>query len=266
MAYDFSCDSLGTKLSQQKDSFFWCLVCRSLESTLDRDVSKLTIDASSYTSKMTDLSSSVSSSLATPQLELNDIMDDFKYKADSIIPNMGDVVQITGANQTSFNEYHKSMRDMISVGDPTTLARMGMDLGTNALTQEFPTSFLTKQSGSASGCFGDLLNSYQCGEINSYLIVIDILDYLDDIGSFVNSLVNGIQSYVSMGCSETKGLEMEAKMNSALDQIPLDSNYEFDTDGIFDSLGASTEYTDNLKNIKSEIGPTIDSALDRISL
>jgi len=263
--YKFECDSLGPELLKSQNSFFWCITCKSLEDSIDQDLNLLKISSDSFIKQNDEINNVVSDITATPTNELNDKMNDLQGRVNSKVPNLSDPVQISGANQSSYNSY---FNDMIGLSDSLsvdTLTRIGLGAIDNYVGQQFPISFLGKSDSAANECLENLISSYDCDEMNVTLSMLNLLDVFKNISDFVNSLMDAINGYVSIGCNPEKGLEFEANANSSLSQLPLDSEYNLDPTQMINDYDTSQEVKDNIQLVNDTIGPTIEDTKDRLN-
>ncbi len=264
--FQFACDSITDTLSQTQEYFFWCVLCKSMEDSIGRDLNQLRMSADSFISSNTSINDIARTASITPTTDLWNQIEDVNERINDVVPNMNNPVQLTGAGQSNYNSYHETMRGLGDTMTPGNLTRLGLGYVDNITGSSMPQSFLGKSMGPQAACFDSLLNSYSADEFKVYLSLSDLLSSFGDLSNFIKSLFDAVNGYVQMGCNPTNGLAFEAEANAHLNQLPLDSNYEFNIDQIIDDYDITPDFSTNLKAVSDSIGPTIDDAKSRIGV
>ena len=264
--FKFACDSITDTLGQTQEYFFWCVICKSMEDSIGRDLNQLRMTTDGFIASNTNINDIARESTTSPTTELWKQIEDFNERANSIVPNLNSPVQITGGSQSNYNSYHETLRGLESSLSPDNLTRLGLSYVDNMSGSSMPQSFLGKSLGPQAICLDQLTSSYEADEFKLFLSISDLLETTGDMSGFIKSLFDAIDGYVSMGCNPTNGLAFEAETNAYINQLPLDSDYKFDMNQIIGGYDISPDMSTNLKTVSDNIGPTIDSAKSRISI
>ena len=263
--YEFDCNSLSPAIMQSSQSFFYCILCRTLEDNIERDLNLMRVYSNQYTNEITDIDSSASIITPTGTSILTEYVNDARSRFSDKISGINTAIQTEGGRQTSYNNYHETARsfsDTLSLNNVTKLGLLGMDNIGSGFTNKFIGTSLAPQRK----CFNDVTNSYDCPEMNLYTDLSKLTRSYNKIGEFIRSIIDSISGYGEMGCSETKGITMTAQLESYADQMPLDENHEFDYQTMVDDLTITPTVSTNLDYVQSNVGNIIDETLERIQI
>jgi hypothetical protein len=263
--YEFECDSLSPAISQKAQSFFYCVLCKTLENTLDRDLNMMSVYSSQYIEEVTGINLYSSSIIATPEDDLMMYINDAAGRLNDKVPGIGSPVQVQAGMQTSYNNYHKTARDYSDSLSLNNITRIGL-AGMQNVGSGFTNKFRGTSSSPQAECLDDLVDSYNCPEMKLYLDMSKLTNQFGDISEFIKSIQDAISGYASMGCSEEKGISMSGQLGSYIDVMPLNDDYSFDFDLFKDNLDIIPGVSTNLDYVKSTAGDIMDSALGRVEL
>jgi len=262
----FPCDDITDSLKSESTAFLYCMLCKSLEESILSDTNRLEVSSRSILDSLTSSQESIDTVLdwadpATLTSEISDVTDEIN----DIVPYFNDPVQTNGSIQTTYNRYMEVVKDLPNNITPETLGRVGLN-SSSAGGMIMPTSFLQSSGSYAEECANSLLDGIGLPDIGIGLGLLDLLSKWGDIGAFIRSLINAINGYASIGCSPSKGLEMETNIYTAISGLPLDVNYDLSMDSILNDLTIPQVGIDNMNIVNDGLGNISNEIADRFSI
>jgi len=244
-----------------------CAMCKSLEDSISNDLLNLNLNSNTILNQMTDLQQQADSVTSwSPTSEVEQIMSDYETQINDMIP---DFMSESGTDATldAYTlEFKSTLLDNEIYQDPSKL----MQLGINSLANEYlpdtpafdmpklglsgfeetvngfdsiPQSYMCSSIDSVMSCLGDMLSNMGSGTPQLSLItaINDLLNMIPDIQSLIKRLIPAINAHLNMGCNQSNNFAYSAQLESNINSLPLDDDFNLTSDSVVDSLEGLSE-------------------------